>query len=158
MIPIPLPFVQNVIDRRRLPAVGLAFFLFASVVRTPQELDEESEGSQARRRAARIAAATGRRGSRRATRAALQRGCRAGAADSWLAAPARRWRLRRRTHGFELGEGGRARRAAPAGPGVVDRVREHPYVRLALNGSFSALWAGQLISLFGDRIHQLAIA
>jgi MFS family permease len=31
-------------------------------------------------------------------------------------------------------------------------------VRLALNGSFSALWAGQLISLFGDRIHQIALA
>ena len=37
------------------------------------------------------------------------------------------------------------------------RIREHPYVRLALNSSFSALWAGQLISLFGDRIHQLAL-
>jgi MFS family permease len=31
-------------------------------------------------------------------------------------------------------------------------------VRLALNGSFGALWAGQLISLFGDRVHQVAIA
>jgi MFS family permease len=38
------------------------------------------------------------------------------------------------------------------------RVRRHPYVRLALNGSFSALWVGQLISLFGDRIHQVALA
>lgn len=36
-------------------------------------------------------------------------------------------------------------------------LRAHPYVRLALNGSFSALWAGQLISLFGDRIHQVAL-
>ena len=40
---------------------------------------------------------------------------------------------------------------------AVERVRQHPYVRLALNGSFSALWAGQLITLFGDRIHQLAL-
>ena len=39
----------------------------------------------------------------------------------------------------------------------VERVRQHPYVRLALNSSFSALWAGQLISLFGDRIHQIAL-
>jgi MFS family permease len=38
------------------------------------------------------------------------------------------------------------------------RVWRHPYVRLALNGSFTALWAGQLISLFGDRIHQVALA
>ncbi|MEJ7696541.1 MAG: MFS transporter [Candidatus Limnocylindrales bacterium] len=45
-----------------------------------------------------------------------------------------------------------------ASPELVARVRRHPYVRLALNGSFSALWAGQLVSLFGDRIHQLALA
>ena len=31
-------------------------------------------------------------------------------------------------------------------------------VRLGLNGSSTSLWAGQLISLFGDRIHQLALA
>jgi MFS family permease len=31
-------------------------------------------------------------------------------------------------------------------------------VRLALNGSFSALWSGQLVSLFGDRVHQMALA
>ena len=42
-------------------------------------------------------------------------------------------------------------------PEAAERVRQHPYVRLALNGSFSALWAGQLISLFGDRLHQLAL-
>jgi MFS family permease len=41
---------------------------------------------------------------------------------------------------------------------VVARLRRHPYVRLALNGSFTALWSGQLISLFGDRVHQVAIA
>jgi MFS family permease len=41
---------------------------------------------------------------------------------------------------------------------VGARVRRHPYVRLALNGSFSALWTGQLISLFGDRVHQIALA
>ncbi len=40
---------------------------------------------------------------------------------------------------------------------AVARVRQHPYVRLALNSSFSALWAGQLISVFGDRLHQLAL-
>ncbi len=43
-------------------------------------------------------------------------------------------------------------------PETLARVRRHPYVRLALNGSFTALWAGQLISLFGDRIHQVALA
>ena len=67
---------------------------------------------------------------------------------------------------------GRARARAGRGRGLVDdgvarpalprievgeRVRRHPYVRLALNGSFSALWTGQLISLFGDRVHQIAL-
>lgn len=41
---------------------------------------------------------------------------------------------------------------------TLERVRRHPYVRLALNSSFSSLWAGQLISLFGDRLHQVALA
>ena len=46
--------------------------------------------------------------------------------------------------------------ALAAAPTAV-AVRQHPYVRLALNRSFSALWAGQLISLFGDRLNQLAL-
>jgi DHA3 family macrolide efflux protein-like MFS transporter len=44
-----------------------------------------------------------------------------------------------------------------ARPSRLEDARQHPYVRLALNGSFSALWVGQVISLFGDRINQLAL-
>src|SRR5262249_41001183 len=54
-----------------------------------------------------------------------------------------------------------ARRLAlplPAFPPILERVRRHPYVRLALDSSFSALWTGQLISALGDRIHQVALA
>ncbi|RLT39517.1 MAG: MFS transporter [Chloroflexi bacterium] len=40
---------------------------------------------------------------------------------------------------------------------LLARARRHPWVRLALNGSFSALWTGQLISQFGDRMHQVAL-
>jgi MFS family permease len=48
---------------------------------------------------------------------------------------------------------------APAAlAGLLERARRHPYIRLALNSSFSALWVGQLVSLFGDRIHQVALA
>jgi MFS family permease len=43
-------------------------------------------------------------------------------------------------------------------PSITERIRQHPYIRLALNPSFSALWMGQVISLFGDRINQLALA
>ena len=56
VIPIPLPIIQNVISIGDVfLSVGLAFFLFASVVRTPEELDEETEAA-IQRRVARIAA------------------------------------------------------------------------------------------------------
>ncbi len=65
---------------------------------------------------------------------------------------------------LDLAAGTAAAGAAPAGvaipaerPTRLEDVRQHPYVRLALNGSFSALWVGQVISLFGDRINQLAL-
>jgi len=50
-----------------------------------------------------------------------------------------------------------ARPRLPVWERFVVGLRTHPYVRLALNSGFSALWAGQLISLFGDRIHQVAL-
>ncbi len=37
------------------------------------------------------------------------------------------------------------------------RVRRHPYVRLALDARFSAFWLGQTLSMFGDRLHQVAL-
>jgi MFS family permease len=33
----------------------------------------------------------------------------------------------------------------------------HPYVRLAGNGAFSAMWLSQVVSSLGDRIHQVAL-
>ena len=42
--------------------------------------------------------------------------------------------------------------------GVVERgAFDHPYVRLATNGAFSAMWLGQVVSSLGDRIHQVAL-
>ncbi|MEP7379049.1 MAG: MFS transporter, partial [Chloroflexota bacterium] len=49
------------------------------------------------------------------------------------------------------------------GPGLSQplplraRVRGHPYVRLALDARFAAYWLAQTISLFGDRLHQVAL-
>ena len=45
-------------------------------------------------------------------------------------------------------------RETPAAPAARPRS---PYLRLIRNTDFSLLWAGQLISLFGDRLHQIAI-
>ena len=155
VIPIPLPLIANVISIGDIfLSAGLAFFLFASVVRTPQELEEETADA-ARRRAARVASgaprvAGGETGYSQALTdtAALERPLMLGGTRPGLASPSLESMV-------EFGEGG----TVPLRPdvGVRDRVREHPYVRLALNSSFSGLWAGQLISLFGDRIHQLAL-
>jgi DHA3 family macrolide efflux protein-like MFS transporter len=155
VIPIPLPLIQNVISIGDVfLSVGLAFFLFASVVRTPEELDEESEAAIQRRidriAAGQVAVAGGETGYSAAftDSAALERPVMLGGTRPGMGSPSLDSMV-------EFGEGG----VVPLRPEipVTERIREHPYVRLALNGSFSALWAGQLISLFGDRIHQLAI-
>jgi DHA3 family macrolide efflux protein-like MFS transporter len=50
------------------------------------------------------------------------------------------------------------------GPGLSEqlpvgaRIRGHPYVRLALDTRFASFWLAQAISLFGDRLHQVALA
>jgi MFS family permease len=38
------------------------------------------------------------------------------------------------------------------------RIRGHAYVRLALDARFASFWLAQTISLFGDRLHQVALA
>jgi len=43
-------------------------------------------------------------------------------------------------------------------PSWLARLRTHPYVRLARDARFSAFWIGQTISVFGDRLNQLALA
>lgn len=49
------------------------------------------------------------------------------------------------------------------GPGLSQplpmraRVRGHPYVRLAQDPRFVSFWLSQTISLFGDRLHQVAL-
>ena len=157
VIPAPIAFIRNVYSLGDLfLTLGLAFFLFAGVVRVPTAIEEQQDADLRRRLAAE------REGQRRASglapgleqTAALQRPTVLGAARQRLAGP------------------GAAAAAIPSelppprppipipglSPEVLARLRRHPYVRLALNGSFGALWSGQLISLFGDRVHQVAIA
>ena len=143
VIPIPVPLIQNVLSVGDLfLAAGLAFFLFAGVVRIPEELDAE-EAAAVQRRLDRIAR-TGRRTEGTGLNPAL------------LESAALERPLVLATRGTGLASPSST--ALPRAPvEAIGRVRRHPYVRLALNGSFSALWAGQLISLFGDRIHQIAL-
>ena len=52
--------------------------------------------------------------------------------------------------------GTRGAGSAPPRP-IRARIREHPYTRLALDPRFASFWLAQTISLFGDRLHQVAL-
>jgi MFS family permease len=173
VIPIPIPIIQNVASVGDLfLTAGLAFFLFATVVRSPDELDADQAAIQTRLAGIAGSARLPRSldsvfGDSRSIRAetglargfaeasALERPLVLAGAGPGLAAPALA-PLPLDLEGAGVGAGTLTRPWAI--PPIVERARRHPYVRLALNGSFTALWTGQLISLFGDRVHQVALA
>jgi DHA3 family macrolide efflux protein-like MFS transporter len=186
VIPIPLPFIQNVASvGDAFLSAGLAFFLFAGVVRVPQELTGEQLEAIRRRLTGVLGAPdsgvayelaggleTGLTPAI-AESAALERPIVLGGAGQRLSSPSSgpfaadsRWTLQPAVDSAMASSGDAGAAVARPTPAIplprlpvetVERVRQHPYVRLALNSSFSALWAGQLISLFGDRLHQLAL-
>ena len=149
VIPIPFPVIRNVASVGDVfLTVGLAFFLFAATLRPRGE------------------AAVAPTGTLEASRVLLQPSIVESVAlerPLILGAPAPG------TAGttsalapFILEPIPNAVPAAPAlprpAPPISERIRHHPYVRLALNSSFAALWTGQIVSLFGDRLHQVALA
>jgi MFS family permease len=155
-LPIPIDALRNVSSLGDVfLSLGLAFFLFAGVVRVPTTEEEAADAALRAR-----LAATGGTGLTPALQgqASLQRPLVLGTDRPRLASP-----------GAAAVASTRTAQTAQTGPpiaiplphlppDVLARVRRHPYVRLALNGSFSALWSGQLVSLFGDRVHQMALA
>jgi MFS family permease len=171
IIPVPLPLIQNVASLGDLfLTAGLAFFLFASVVRVPTRLEEHEEAVVHARLAglaggARLSRSDGGAGVVAETglapalrdSAALERARILGGGSPGLASPAL-LPLPGATSELGTDAGAGAITLPRPSPETMERVRRHPYVRLGLNGSFTSLWAGQLISLFGDRIHQLALA
>jgi MFS family permease len=194
VIPIPLPVVENVASLGDLfLTLGLAFFLFAGVVRVPNVLEEHEEAA-IRERLAGLAGSTRIARTPGATTiapetglapaladaAALERPLVMGGQGAGLASPALAplpvgvyepvvhvadaFDTDRTDDRLAATAGGTPTTVLPPitvprpSPETIRRVRQHPYVRLSLNGSFSALWAGQLISLFGDRIHTIALA
>ena len=56
-----------------------------------------------------------------------------------------------------LAKGPAIERSRVQGGEVWLGAMRHPYVRLASNGPFSAMWLGQVVSSLGDRIHQVAL-
>ena len=174
VIPIPVPFIRNVASVGDLfLAAGLAFFLFATVLRSPSEADEDER--EAARRAALLAGPAGVRRHRMtggpnlapglAESATLERPLIGGGQAAGLAGPSIApgeavpeplWETAEPVPTSPVAATASGPAAAPAI--AAEPGRRHPYVRLALNGSFSALWVGQLISLIGDRVHQIALA
>jgi DHA3 family macrolide efflux protein-like MFS transporter len=168
LIPVPFPIIRNVASVGDLfLSFGLAFFLFATVVRSPDESIDEQERQAGPRMRRNAAISFGESRVRRET-----------GPSSLPAAAAGPGPLRPATAPAELASDPRAAfraldlaPAAAAGTaadierpavapnvgGIAAAARDHPYVRLALNSSFSALWTGQVISLLGDRIHQIAL-
>jgi MFS family permease len=149
VLPIPLSFVRNVASVGDVfISLGLAFFLFATVLRTPAQADEEAAGRTGAEPVGGLAGA-----------ARLWGGPSAGAglagairAETGLVAG-----LLAPQGGMGVAGVGVGALARPA-PGLAERISRHPYVRLALDASFTAIWTSGLVSLFGDRIHQVALA
>lgn len=171
VIPIPLPVIRDVVSVGDVfIAVGLAFFLFATIIRTPDEAEAEGSGPPlvglaGAARLPRGLAPLVDRGQVRAETglapglaqaAALERPLVLAGSGPGLSAPALAPLATGEDDIVAVGAGVVAR-PRPT-PELLRRARRHPYVRLALNGPFSALWAGQLISVFGDRVHQIALA
>ena len=194
IIPIPIPLLRDVVSIGDVfLAAGLAFFVFATVVRVHDPDEEEATANRplsglatTARLPRSISSAIGGQRVRPGTglapslveTAALNRPLVLGSPGVGLAEPGgdiadatsaaasvrvpgtvtslrNRLALAPLPGGLPLDDV----IAIPTRPRVEigRRVRAHPYVRLALNGSFSSLWTGQLISLFGDRVHQVAL-
>jgi DHA3 family macrolide efflux protein-like MFS transporter len=150
IIPIPVPGLRNVASIGDVfLAAGLAFFLFATTVRTPRELAELGE-AEIRRRIGLVPPE-------------FVDESLVAFLDAGSLVPADALQRPLVLGGSSLGSEGTYRPGLrrvpfPTVPPILERVRRHPYIRLALDSSFSALWTGQLISLLGDRVHQVALA
>ncbi len=173
VIPIPVWPLQNVASVGDLfLSAGLAIFLFATVMRAPEEIQQALIDA----RIARIASTRAPRpgidvdadgfpvsletglSSALAATVALERPRLLGGGGIGLAAPSSVMLAPEAPAGGTMTatDAGAIPLPSPQ-PGLLERARSHPYVRLTLNGTFSALWVGQLISLFGDRVNQIAL-
>ena len=149
IIPLPIPPLQNVASVGDLfLTAGLAFFLFATLLRAPDEIEAAIVEARLGRYAGiplppqpvrldengmAIPQGTGLSPALEAT-AVLERPQMMGAGGIGLASPSAT------PYATESGAIGVAVPRARRVP-VLERVRRHPYVRLGLNGSFSALWS-----------------
>jgi MFS family permease len=136
VVPLPLPYLRNVISLGDIAiSIGLGWFVLATLLRG--ETDPQAGGFS-------LWSGTG------------------------AAAPEQGMGARPVMLGGGRGPGLRAPEAV-VGPdgltvagelppaGWLRRFREHPFLRLLRDARFSAFWMGQAISMFGDRLHQIAL-
>jgi MFS family permease len=144
ILPLAIPLLTNVVSLGDvLLAAGVAWFLFVSIARGTSDPDtgvvslwrSQPRAERSLLSATRIAidrpfVLGGGMGPGFATSAAASGGRHAAAVSEAVAIPVE---------------------------GFGERIRRHPYVRLARDARFSAFWLAGTISLFGDRLHQIAL-
>jgi MFS family permease len=165
VVPIPIPIVRNVASIGDVVvSLGLGFFLFATVLRTPAEAASEDTDQRPSEVAEPIPGLIGRARLHGVSPAAAgvaggihpETGLVGGLTEaSILRRPVLLGSDSPALAGAEIGA---LEVGAPPAPGLAQRVRRHPYVRLALDPAFSALWTSGVVSLFGDRLNQIALA
>ena len=147
ILPITIPFLTNVVSVGDvLLAAGVGWFLFSSIARGSSDPDS---GVVSLWRAKPRASSTIESS---AERVVLDRPVvLGGGMGPGLSTPAASEAVRAEARPIP-----QATIPVPA-PSLGDRIREHPYVRLARDARFSAFWLAGTISLFGDRLHQIAL-
>jgi MFS transporter, DHA3 family, macrolide efflux protein len=140
ILPLPLPFIANVISIGDiLLAAGISWLLFSGMVHGQADL-EAGEVSLWQGRPTRMTPEViGQRP------IVLGGGMGPGLSPSAAATIAH-------TATVAATDG-----AAVAIPPWQERIARHPYVRLARDARFTSFWLAQTVSLFGDRLHQIAI-
>lgn len=141
IIPIAIPYLTNVISVGDvLLAAGVAWFLFSAIARGSGDPDAGvvSLWNAKPRVAASTSPSDGRAGLDRPVVGGSGMGPGLGSSAAASAVDT-------------------IAREAAAKPSWGERVGSHPYVRLARDARFSAFWLAGTISLFGDRLHQIAL-
>jgi MFS family permease len=159
ILPVPVPLIRNVASVGDVMiAVGLGWFLFSTLVEGRSGV-RVAAGAMGRSRAS--AAAAGAQlppSTAAAATVAPETGLTQLSTYAGSAALDSPVLLGGTLTGPPLPSGGPIEEQVPAVAPLVVRISQHPFSRLALDARFSAFWFGQTVSLFGDRLHQVALA
>ena len=143
ILPIALPLIANVVSLGDvLLAAGIAWFIFSAIAKGSSDPDTGVVSLWNARPRSERQAALGREPAALDRPVVVGSGMGPGLSTTAAADAA-------------------AEAAAPTpripAPSIGERVRRHPYVRLARDARFSAFWLAGTISMFGDRLHQIAL-